>query len=370
MRHPDAPPAGRRRLALLTASLAVAIGALPACGSDAGTAGEPTSPLGDFFGWSDVDAVESQRQQLETEELTVDCMREEGFEYVPQDFGDDIDTDDPDADLYDDPEAFGAKYGYGIVHGYEQWDVDNIEAQESGEPPPGSDWVDPNQDYIDSLSPNEQTVYFETLYGKSQEWEVDADGNEIEPPPLPMEDRGCQSQSSAQVVGPSPWDVAGFSTRFDELQRDSEDDPRLADNSAEWAQCMGDALDEYLLPDGRTVDAPADMYTYFDGEKVLATGQQILPVDPDTGEPIGADLDDDGGWSSTINADGTGWAYVGEQHLIPADQLERLRTRELEAWRRDFDCQDEVGTAEVRRLIEQETVDILTREFPEIGATS
>jgi predicted glutamine amidotransferase len=82
--------------------------------------------------------------------------------------------------------------------------------------------------------------------------------------------------------------------------------------------------------------------------------------------PIG-DFDDTKGWSSTQNADGTGLAFVGDDVVLSEDVIERLRTQELDLWKDDRECQDDAELDEIRVQIEQEFVDQVLAEFPELS---
>ncbi len=337
-------------------------------GAEAGDASLAESPLADLLGWTDYDPVLDQANELKIQDLTVACMADEGFEYEPEIYDDGYDAEEADAEatLRADPVAYGAKYGYGVVRDYETWEIDQIQSQIDGEPSPGDEYVDPNQDYIESLSESEANVYYETLYGQNQEWEVDDDGNEIQPPPLPPEDRGCMNNARTEVTGPEPWDDPEFSDRMDEFWTESSDDPRLSAANDKWAECMDGTMSEFDLIDGFTVSKPEDMWTYWSVEKAVLTGQWVTTENPDDSD----EFDTDFGWGSTELAGGGELSWGGKQHLIEPDQLEGLRTREIETWKEDWDCQKDSGTNDARIEVEQELADSLAKDFPELIAES
>ena len=126
------------------------------------------------------------------------------------------------------------------------------------------------------------------------------------------------------------------------------------------------AVLDRILDDGMSVERAESMYEVINVLKAVAMGQEILPLDPETGEPIG-DYDDSQGYSSSQNEDGTGFAYVGEQRIIPEDALERLRAEELALWRQDWDCQNEADIQKLRLQAEQDAVDDLVARFPQLG---
>jgi hypothetical protein len=115
-----------------------------------------------------------------------------------------------------------------------------------------------------------------------------------------------------------------------------------------------------------TVTRSEEMYQVMEAQKVLAMGQRLLSLDPETGEPIG-NVDDEAVFGSYQNEDGTGFATVGEQKVIPADELEALRALELSVWADDWECQDEVGLQDLRRDLEQQAADDLVAQFPDLA---
>ena len=350
---------------------AVALVALTACGGggDGGNSDATASPLADLMGWSDFDPVESRRQELAVEEAVVACMREEGFEYQPQDFSSQVDSGGGEEDsalMQDSPEAYGEKYGYGVVRNYELYEEPNI-GEDGGFS--GPTFVDPNEDYVTSLSDSERDAYYEVLYGPPQEEqnydETDSEGTQAYYSP-PLEEQGCQGKARLEVVGEDPSNDPEIQQALDDVFSAQQDDARLKEAQREWLDCMGDTLADYDLPDGMSVERAESMYEVINVLKAVAMGQEILPLDPETGEPIG-DYDDSQGYSSSQNEDGTGFAYVGEQRIIPEDALERLRAEELALWRQDWDCQNEADIQKLRLQAEQDAVDDLVARFPQLG---
>lgn len=323
------------------------------------------SPMSEYFGWDDesYDPVTALAEQNEIESKVAECMRAEGFEYTPveqnaEDWG--IGSDDEDAELWKDPKAYGAKYGYGVVQGYLDWEVAEIEAEADGTM--GEEEYVPtgNDLYAESLSPAEQEAYYNTLYGGSIE--VEEENGDISGYPDP-DDLGCYNTAQEEVQGSNQWNDPGFSEEFEDLSAGMEDDPRLATAHRAWAECMGDTILGLDLPAGFAVSGPDDMYQVFDMDKSILTGREILPVDPETGNPIG-EFEDTGGWSSYENADGSGFAIVGLRDLIPEDQLEGLRQREIDTWKQDDDCQNEAGTFTAQHAVERDMVARLEENFP------
>jgi hypothetical protein len=338
---------------------------LVGCGSGGGGASSPTettiSPLAALMGWVPESPEESQRKQLQVEEMTATCMREEGWEYTPVDWSSQgPQMSDDDLALMNDPEAYGKKYGYGVAYNYELYDLPNID---SGDGAPSAtmagDFQDPNQPYVDSLTDAERDEYYASLSGDPSIWEGSEDEDFVQPTPDQM---GCQGKSQDAVYGGNPArDDADVQARLNDYWTNSETDPRLLDAYARWRECMGPQLDDMFVLDD-PVETPNDVYNILDMRKYVAMGLEAVPYDPD---------DDDGTVPYVMamsDASGKGVAYTGEQHAMSDADLEQLRTDELALWKTDHDCQREAKIDETRQKMEQELVDQLTAEFPELSA--
>jgi hypothetical protein len=371
---------------------AVAIAAaisLAACGNAASeepesSTGTTMSPLAELMGWQNDSPEESRRKQLEVENLTAECMREEGWEYTPVDWSAQMpDQDDEDMALMNDMEAFGKKYGYGIVRNYEQWEEPQLNGEEPGMVDKGA-IEDPNQEYVSSLSESENAEYYESLYGKQSmvsettvsggddvdAVDIDADpvsdtatagtAPAVAPRPVSPEDQGCAGRANAEVYGTDPTQTnPDLQARMNDHWEDSQNDPRLLSANDEWLECMADIVDGIEVA-GQPITKPEQMYSYVDRLKYEAMGLEIVPFDQNDaeGEYYTAWSDDEG----------KGEAAVGEPEPIPEAELEELRTTELELWESDWGCQQEVDFDGIRRQIEQELVDELRAEFPELGS--
>jgi hypothetical protein len=119
------------------------------------------------------------RRKREEERLIADCMRAEGFEYVPY-VVDPSDWDQPFEDAYALPPAeFTARYGYGIST--IRADIDRPE--------------DPNEAIREAMSPAELEAYWVAMHGDG------AGGYELsagESPP-PLAQSGCAGKATGQV---------------------------------------------------------------------------------------------------------------------------------------------------------------------------
>lgn len=354
-----------------TAAVLVAIFGLASCGGsgDGDSSGAVSDPLAEFMGW-DVNASDTDyaAQELEVQELISTCMRAEGFDYEPFVYPNQTPPGaEEDAALSADPEAYGEKYGYGIVHNYEIWEEPYLDEDGNGGGfGPGTDVVDPNNEYMMSLSPAEQEDYSIVLWGDQSYYEEqvpDEDGV-FEPPPL--ETQGCYGQAQAEVYGQDPFQMdPEIQTRLNDFFENMMNGAEMEAANEQWLECITDELGSLDEVEGFTAETPNAMYQYMDGLKQLAQGKEIVPIDPETGEPIG-DYDTSMGYSSTQNEDGTGFAYIGENVPIPEDELEALRTRELEVYKADKKCQDDADILGLMQRAQQRLVDELRAEFPEL----
>ena len=309
------------------------------------------SPLAALMGW-EYNPVEDRRKQLEVEERTATCMRDEGFEYQPVDYS--AGSAPEDELRFTDPEGFGEKYGYGVMYSYELY--------ETGDGPVDGGFEDPNQDYVMGLSPDEQEAFNRALYGVQFEGPPTTDGESQEFVPPPLEDRGCQGIAHAEVYGESPGDDPAVQEILGEFYENQQNDPRLADANRAWAVCLEPTIDEQGFP---PPERPDLMYGIVNRLKAEAQGLEIIEVSSQ--EEFDEYMNSEGGmYGAEQNPDGSGVIYLGEPAEIAGDEIERLTAIEVELWRADQTCQDESQLAEIWRELELEVVDRITTEFPDL----
>ncbi len=126
---------------LAALALAGAVPALPAHAMETGRAGASIEQ------YLDISSTGINRLQRRSEEMIAACMKQEGFQYTPT--GTPIPKDAVDA-ISGDRKAFVQKYGYGISTFVE---------------PPKKGAQDPNQTYVNKLSPADQRAYRIALLG-------------------------------------------------------------------------------------------------------------------------------------------------------------------------------------------------------------
>ena len=229
----------RRFQSALIASLAVVTLGLTGCASDQGAgaadSGKLTyedSPLNEYLSaaYGEYDEEQAIADSKKIEETTAACMAAEGFDYVPVDQSQNMSfTADDQADR--ETEEWVAENGYGMNQSPE-----DVAAQEEQ----AASYVDPNQDYVASLSEGEQTAYYEVLYGSPQ---TDDMMNEDGSSEYNWEDAGCAGSAQHDVNGESPSEDKAHKPLFDAITTFYEKlqkDPAVQELDGEWAACMAD----------------------------------------------------------------------------------------------------------------------------------
>ncbi len=197
------------------------------------------SPLAEYMSafYGEQDEEFYAQQAKEVEELVAECMNDQGFEYIP------VDQTQYSSFDYDYEERQTEKWiaanGYGVNLTEEQQEEQNSQFD---------DFVDPNADYVQSLSESENIAYYEVLYGpQPSEDELNEDGSYE----YSWEDGGCYGVSQHEVSGDQAYDQDQFKPVFDamgKLYEDQSKDPRMKELNAAWASCMADAgYDDFKL---------------------------------------------------------------------------------------------------------------------------
>ena len=225
-----------RQRSLLTTIATAALLALTlaGCSADAAAKLDPAeSPLTKYMSAMNqgYDEDSMVAQQNEQEALIASCMADEGFDYVP------VDNSQYSGMMSaDDGEEYGtekwvAENGYGMSQSPEQIAEQQEQSQE---------FVDPNQDYVTSLSEGEQAAYYEVLYGvPPTEEEMGEDGSYE----YNWETSGCQGFANHEIDGdqPSQDEHAALFEAMNAMYEASQSSPTLVELDSEWAACMADA---------------------------------------------------------------------------------------------------------------------------------
>ncbi|MFF2634082.1 hypothetical protein ACFVR6_14465 [Microbacterium sp. NPDC058021] len=207
-------------------------GCTPAAGG--GAEEEELSPLSRYLSaaWggdlSEEEQIERmEKDNAEREELVAQCMTEEGFEYIPAPNTGSISF--ASDNVYEpDSQEWVAQYGYGMIN-YPGGD----EAME-----PSEEYVDPNADYVSSLSAAEQTAFYEVLYGPpTPEEEMSEDGSYE----YDWTTAGCHGWAQHEMEGDDPTTSDEHKPIMDAINdfyMGLATAPELADLNAAWATCM------------------------------------------------------------------------------------------------------------------------------------
>lgn len=253
--------------------------ALTACSGGEEGEKEPTERVSimSLLGAPSYDSADANAQQRAIEEAVAVCMREEGWEYIPVEYPG-MDEGVVEYSEEDELERINRE-GMGVVY----WTLHN-DSDDPAYTDDFSEWVDPNQEYVESLTEAEMTAYYESLYGTEEEQEalstveVDEETGE-EYTIMTGAGAGCQGDAYREIAGDDPtqdpafWDAA--QPFFDEMYERLEADPRVAESNKKWAACMKEAGYDYK-DQGDFFDST---YTEFDKRQQEVLGEDFY-ADP------------------------------------------------------------------------------------------
>lgn len=186
--------------------------------------------------YGDVNQEELDAQQAQTEDLVAACMKDEGFEYLPntQNGGTVMSTEDIEDR---ETEEWVASNGYGMIQTQEE--MEQMQSE-------GEEYVDPNADYLAALSETEQAAFYEVLYGPGPTEEEmaameEGDGGYE----YNWETSGCQGAAQHEVQdGQDAYSDPKFKGLFDKmsaLYTKAQEQPKIKELNSKWAACMADA---------------------------------------------------------------------------------------------------------------------------------
>lgn len=221
---------------------------LTACssgGKDKPASTAERASIASVMGAPDYNNVDQSALQQKVEEAVAACMTKEGWDYIPvkyPDQGMNVTPSDEDEVARIKREGLGITY-YLLNDGSNDLVSDD----------PWSSFVDPNQEYVESLSESERTAYNASLYGSEEEiaaattTETDPDtGEEYQ---VQNGNLGCQGEGQKAAYGdditssPKYWDaMQGY---YQDLQQQVESDPRVVKLNKTWSACMKTAGFDY-----------------------------------------------------------------------------------------------------------------------------
>jgi hypothetical protein len=187
---------------------------LSACGSSSTSASvAKADPLSEFFGASSPEKI--QAIQAKAQKKTAECMRTQGFTYVPY--------TPPQSQMFSGPKP-GEELDWKRKHGYGLSDsMANMESQQNQAN------ADPNQALQNKMSQADREVYQKALYGA---------------PPAPGEENnfiptGCMN---AGYNGGDNKEMQAIQQemqpKYEALFKRIQADPRIAKVTLEWSTCM------------------------------------------------------------------------------------------------------------------------------------
>jgi hypothetical protein len=225
--------------------------ALTGCSGSTGPSSQPGASLADLgpisqrlkdiYGTGDAHLG----AMAQVEEITAACMKEQGFEYTP------VGYSSQDAATSQDDAAWGTLefaqlYGYGVFTTFSL-------GSPAASPP--EEETNPNEAYLATMSPEEQTAYYAALYGSTL---VDDEGGSTTDEGA-LDDRydwstaGCVGKAEHEVYG--EVDESSIPADLEHLAEQAAEDERVVQAEDDWVLCMSDAGYDY-----DDIDAP---YAYF-----------------------------------------------------------------------------------------------------------
>lgn len=230
-------------------------------------------PLSAYFerlaGGQNQDDMKEQAQR--SEEIVATCMREQGFEYEPQDMSQamTVVTEDKDAPAYGSAE-YAAKLGYGMST--------QMEAATDAGAQPDKQWVDPNADYVAAMSETERQAFYQALYGKG----MAADAPDPEAvQAYDWQTSGCQGKGQHEAYD-SGLNAASTDPAFTSLQEELNKvwetvstDPAMTAVDAEWSRCMADAGSDFATPQAAMNSISARMDTLYNVSSANGDGSEM-----------------------------------------------------------------------------------------------
>lgn len=176
--------------------------------------------------------AEYNEQSKKTEAFVATCMSDLGFEYTPVDNSSTVVYSGQD-EWNPDDRQWVSQYGYGAI--------DYPGRTGADEPvPEGEEYVDPNQDYVASLSESEQQAYYEALYGPQPTEEQMNSGEEI---PYDPNNAGCYGDANLEVNGEQPYNDEQWQPLMEAVNEfyTKQYDGTGFEIDKKWSSCMADA---------------------------------------------------------------------------------------------------------------------------------
>ncbi|MGH1504930.1 MAG: hypothetical protein ACRBI6_15350 [Acidimicrobiales bacterium] len=217
---------------------------------------EYESPIYDFLG-VDTDFDEDSEQQWidqanEAEQRIAACMREQGFDYTPVDQGQYMSFEGPDDEMEWGSREWTEKWGFGhstMFFGQSQVGPDLVGYDDSfDQQMMEDDFVDPNWDYMETLSDGERQAYERALWGNQPEFSEDMTEEEMDALWESWEPDGCQNTAWMDPESnPEQAFWMEFGDELDEIYQRVQADPRVIAALADVEACVAEAGQPWLV---------------------------------------------------------------------------------------------------------------------------
>ncbi len=239
------------------------------------------SPLGEFLGQEPYSGDPSDyedewaEQEREVGVRVTECMAEQGFEYVHPDSGD-VSFSGLDDDLPWGSREWTEKYGYGVTT--QAFPESSVAPEAVGYPDEGfddaSEFDDPNQEYVESLSESERAAYEDALYGDQPEVDESMTEEEMEAVFEDYEPTGCYDTAWENSYGEDNEQAfyEDFGDEIEDMYARLESDPRLLERQDEVRACVEG--------EGVTYVTQEEAYEYF-GEKLAPLEEAMYDTAPE-----------------------------------------------------------------------------------------
>ena len=217
-------PIPRRVRPLRGLGAACALLALAACGGEKSEAQEFVT-IDEQIGIDEEGILE---RQVQAENKIRDCMKAQGFEYVP------VDPGAQQAAMVGrsgmSTEEFERQYGYGITTLYEQRFTQTV--------------AGPNQEIRAALGEAERAAYDAALFGDdpTATFQLALDNGDF------TRLGGCTKQATAEIFGGTAV-IQTLQSLLDEVDEKIFSDARMVKAVEKWSKCMGDAGFRVSEPD-------------------------------------------------------------------------------------------------------------------------
>ncbi len=226
------------------AAIVGAVLALTACSSQ-GAQSSPDEAYEPGVLWSQLEFLtaghtqeRAEQDAVEQQDLVAQCMADQGFEYIPINQNVSVVSfDETYGGPADDTMEFAKQYGYGII--------DSPSKQHYEEVSESTDYTDPNQDYVNSLSEAEREAYYLAWIGPGDSVE-DIAASETGDYVWDWTKFGCFGWAQKQMDDKSParfWEDPEFTELVDAINGVWDTvaaDPEMEKLEAEWSSCMAD----------------------------------------------------------------------------------------------------------------------------------